>query len=218
MKHGVPSNHPGAVNTVALPAFVDLTDENTLPSIYAPSSLGVASAPKKTAPKKLKAHAADDIEKLYDVSQIHLEGEEDGTVPIYDSCNDIRKKIRAFLRRKGVTQAAFLRALANCRPGGGPPISASSFQMFMRQTRIGGGTGSPVFYTAYVFFEKMRLRDGKPKTKRREEMERVWGDWEDWRTGRRGFADLGRGITCHVSEVPVLDEYGMVHIRKKGTV
>ncbi|KAK0655640.1 hypothetical protein B0T16DRAFT_451288 [Cercophora newfieldiana] len=176
--------------------------------------------PKPSATKKSKPTPKPDLEKLFDVSQIHLEGEEDGTVPVYDSCSDIRKKIRAFLRRDGVTQAAFLRALAKCRPGGEsegkPPISVSSFQMFMRQTGVAAGANSQVFYAAYVFFEKMRLRDGKGKTKRREEMERVWGDREDWRTGRRGFVDLGRWVLCKKDEVPVIDGYGMLHIEKKG--
>jgi hypothetical protein len=208
---------PG-IKDILPPAIIDLTDENFPPGPHTHSA-STKPKPNKPAPKKAKPTTKSDVEKLLDVSEVHLEGEEDGTVPIYDSCSDIRKKIRAFLRRDGVTQAAFLRALAKCRPGGGggPPISVSSFQMFMRQTGVAAGANSQVFYTAYVLFEKMRLRDGKPKTKRREEMERVWGDREDYRTGRRGFTDLGRNFLCHVSEVPVMDEYGMMHFLKKDS-
>ncbi|KAK1757329.1 hypothetical protein QBC47DRAFT_458848 [Echria macrotheca] len=127
------------------------------------------------------ANSKPNVSKLLDVSGIHLEGEEFGTVPIYDTCDSVRRKIRAFLRRDGVTQAALLRALADCRPleDRGKPISATSYQKFMRQTGASSGAGSIVFYAGYVFFEKIRLRDKKPKTKFREEMESVWGNSED---------------------------------------
>jgi len=32
---------------------------------------------------------------------------------------------------------------------------------------------SSIFYASYVFFEKMRIRDGKPKTAFREEIEDI---------------------------------------------
>lgn len=213
--------HPSSLSAgdSPVPPMVDLTDENMPPSSFA--STPAKCNPRNPAPKKPNSakNPKPDLEKLFDVSHIHLEGEEDGTVPVYDTCSDIRKKIRAFLRRDGVTQAALLRALAKCRPGGGegrPPISVSSFQMFMRQTGVTAGANSTVFYAAYVFFEKVRLRDGKSKTKKREEMERVWGNHEDWRTGRRGFTDMGRWVRCHRDETPVLDEYGMLHFEKRG--
>ncbi|KAK4451559.1 hypothetical protein QBC34DRAFT_436669 [Podospora aff. communis PSN243] len=211
---------PG-IKDILPPPIIDLTDENSVPPGPLTHPTSTKPKPTKPAPNKIsKSTTKSDIERLLDVSDIHLEGEEDGTVPICYSCSDIRKKIRAFLRRDGVTQAAFLRALAKCKPGGSSgsgssPISVSSFQMFMRQIGVAAGANSQVFYTAYVFFEKMRLREGRPKTKRREEMERVWGGWEDQRTGGRGFTDLGRGFLCHVSEVPVMDEYGMMHFLKK---
>ena len=34
---------------------------------------------------------------------------------------------------------------------------------------------SSVYYGSYVFFEKLRLRDGKPKTKKRLGTEAAWG-------------------------------------------
>lgn len=42
------------------------------------------------------------------------------------------------------------------------------------------GNTSCVFYAAYVFFEKLRIVESKPKSKHREEMESIWG-------GKGGF-------------------------------
>jgi hypothetical protein len=42
-----------------------------------------------------------------------------------------------------------------------------------------------VFYAAYVFFEKLRLAEGKQKSKHRLEMEEIWG-------GKGGF-NITRG-------------------------
>lgn len=37
------------------------------------------------------------------------------------------------------------------------------------------GGRSSVFYGAYVFFEKIRVAEGKPKTQHRLDMEAFWG-------------------------------------------
>ncbi|KAF8857346.1 hypothetical protein BDZ45DRAFT_433399 [Acephala macrosclerotiorum] len=42
---------------------------------------------------------------------IKLEGEEENEVLVYDSCEGIRKKISAYLKKTGMTQAAFGREL-----------------------------------------------------------------------------------------------------------
>lgn len=31
-----------------------------------------------------------------------------------------------------------------------------------------------IFYAGYVFFEKKRIAEGKPKSKKRHEMEEIW--------------------------------------------
>lgn len=60
-----------------------------------------------------------------------------------------------------------------------------------------------MFYAAYVFFEKLRVRDEKPRTQFREEMEKVWG---------RDGVDIVRGshlgVLCTADRRPVEDEYG----------
>ena len=62
-------------------------------------------APKKKVKK-------EDEAKQHDVSGIKLDGEEDGEVEVCDSCDEIRKKIRAYLANPAVTQAGFLREIA----------------------------------------------------------------------------------------------------------
>ncbi|KAL5589479.1 hypothetical protein FOVSG1_011346 [Fusarium oxysporum f. sp. vasinfectum] len=46
---------------------------------------------------------------LPDISEIHLEGEETDVVPIYDGCDEIRRKINAHMKVTSVTQAQFCR-------------------------------------------------------------------------------------------------------------
>ena len=69
---------------------------------------------------------------------------------------------------------------------------------------------SVVYPAAYVLFEKMRLRDGKPKSDHRVNMERVWG--------KRGGVPLdhpqnsiwtGPGESVHV------DQCGDIHISRR---
>jgi hypothetical protein len=51
----------------------------------------------KDTPKKGKASDPSDF------LQVHLDGEEDDSVPVYDTCADVRRKISAYLRDPGVT-------------------------------------------------------------------------------------------------------------------
>ncbi|KAK5659413.1 hypothetical protein OQA88_614 [Cercophora sp. LCS_1] len=180
-------------------------DENAIPK--------ATKATKDTKDStKLSKLSKKNASKLLDVSEIHLEGEETGDVPIFDTCDEVRRKIRAFLKKDGVTQAALLRAIGDCRRGshahGRSPISSSSFRMFMRQSGPAAGGNSEVHYAGYVFFEKVRLRDGKPKSKKREEMEQVWG---------KNGATLGgsRYVLCRGDEIPMVDKYGMTQFIQK---
>ncbi|KAF5681425.1 hypothetical protein FDENT_8196 [Fusarium denticulatum] len=83
---------------------------------------------------------------LPDISDIHLEGEETDDVPIYDDCDEIRRKINAHMKIPSVTQAQF------CR------------DIYAQKAK------SSVFYGAYVYFEKLRIAQKKPVTKHRVEM------------------------------------------------
>ncbi|KAH6667321.1 hypothetical protein B0J14DRAFT_567828 [Halenospora varia] len=164
----------------------------------------------KPPKEKKSTEAVDDMNM--DVSNIHLDGEEYEDVPVYDTCDEVRKKIRAFLCQNGVTQAAFLREVAKTF-GNGRKIQANMLNNFLGKKGPNSGNLSSVFYASYVFFEKMRIRDGKPKTAFREEMEEIWDGVLDWRHHKPGFDRKTRHNTrylCGPGYVPVIDKYGRV--------
>jgi hypothetical protein len=113
----------------------------------------------------------------------HQTGEETDSVEIYDSCDEIRKKIAAHLRKPNNTAAQLCRDLlaqyhtAERKP---PQIQSGQLTKFRGYKGADTGNTSCVFYAAYVFFEKIRLAEGKPKSKHRLEMEEIWG-------GKGGF-------------------------------
>jgi len=124
--------------------------------------------PKKKTPSK-KDNADDD--KKYDVSDNLLEGEDAGNVPVFDTCDDVRTKITAHLRTTSVTQAAFCRAISTCQ-GTGPsatPIQSAQMTSFLRKKGPLAGNTSKAFYASYVYFEKLRIKQAKKKSKKREE-------------------------------------------------
>jgi len=59
----------------------------------------------------------EDREKdKWDVSGIHLDGEEEERVPVYETCADIRRKIKAHLSEAPTTKAEFLREVCKAFP------------------------------------------------------------------------------------------------------
>ena len=125
-------------------------------------------------------------EKKNDVSDIHLDGESEVDVPVYDTCDEARKKINAYLREPDVTQAGFLHKIAKTYPDG-KKIQSKALNDFLNKKGPNAGNTSSVFYASYVFFEKMRLRDGKPKSKFQGEMEEIWDGKDTWNGGKPGF-------------------------------
>ncbi|KAK4150663.1 RNA ligase-domain-containing protein [Chaetomidium leptoderma] len=114
-----------------------------------------------------------------DISDVVLPGEEDDAVPIFDTCDEVRRKVNAHLKKPGVTQAQFCRDIyAQLK---GPARPAKSFQSsqlshFRNAKGALAGVKSALFYGAYVFFEKRRVKEGKPKNKHRLEMEQQWDE------------------------------------------
>ncbi|KAK5112553.1 hypothetical protein LTR85_011245 [Meristemomyces frigidus] len=119
-----------------------------------------------------------------DISAIRLEDEESDDVPVYESCDEVRKKIAAYLRKPGVTQAQFCRDLYGQLHSDKRPKSIQSSQLTAFRGNKGANRGntSSVFYAAYVLFEKIRIAEGKPKSKHRQEMEEVWPEGFDRET------------------------------------
>jgi hypothetical protein len=153
---------------------------------------------------KTARHAPADDDDRFDVSAIHLPGEENVRVSVYESCDVVRRKIRDHLRDPAVTQASFLRALARSYPDPTKKIQSTSLSRFQGQSGANAGATSSVHYAAYVFFEKLRIRNGKPKSKHREGMEGVWGvDGMDLKVGSHTGMFVGPG-----TRGVYVDEYG----------
>ncbi|KAI0335410.1 hypothetical protein GY45DRAFT_1240752 [Cubamyces sp. BRFM 1775] len=88
-----------------------------------------------------------------------LEGEEEGDIPVYDDCNDIRRKIRALQKEPNFKVTHWLQEIGN--------INNNSYQRFMKATGPHGGASNGTYYAAYVYFEKVRILQGKKKTAKR---------------------------------------------------
>lgn len=162
-----------------------------------------------SARKKVKtADRAKAESQLLEVpADVELPGERQGAVAVYETCDTMRRQIRALLKKDGVTQAAYLRAIAKCIPDE-PRIQPRVLRDFLSRRGPAIGCASLAFYGSYVFFEKRRIKEGRPKSKFRKEMEEVHGDkgmdiQHDPRTSR---------LILHASQDAFRDQYGKLHI------
>ena len=79
--------------------------------------------------------------------------------PIYDSCPVLVTKIKEFLQRDGVTKNLFLQeAMGN--------LNSNSLNRFLAGKKQ-DQCGTITYKRSYVFFEKLRIMEGKAKTKKR---------------------------------------------------
>ncbi|WWD10497.1 hypothetical protein V865_008633 [Kwoniella europaea PYCC6329] len=129
---------------------------------------------------KTKSPSKKDLEDEYDVSSITLDGEDKpGAIAVYDTCDDVRTKINAHLRKPGVTMASFNRAIAETYkkqvPSQEVTIQHKQLKDFLEKHGARSGCTSKVFYGSYIYFEKLRIKQNKPKSKKREEMEKMHG-------------------------------------------
>ena len=171
------------------------------------------------APKKAKlttgASPSGDDGKAMNVEGIELEGEAEGEVEVYDTCDVARKNIRKFLAANpSITQAAFCREISKTFRDG-KTVSSAVTTGFLGKKGPREGNTSAAFYASYVFFEKLRIRDGKPKTGFRETMEDIYDGTEMYGSGKRGMDVKKRPDHRYIVPVgysghPVEDEYGQV--------
>lgn len=130
--------------------------------------------------------------------------------------DEVRKKTTAHLAKPDVTKAGFLREIAKTYPEG-KKFGTGSLNDFLSKKGPNAGNTSGVFYAAYVYFEKMRIRDQKPKSKFREEMEDVWNGSRNYPSFKPGF-DLKHGMNtgyiCMQGTKPYVDKYGQVRISR----
>lgn len=160
---------------------------------------GMDEVPKKKAKKE------EDVKKV-DVLDIQLEGEENDSVRIYDTCDDIRQKIAEYLREPNITQAGFLRDIGKLFSES-RTIQSKQLKDFQAKKGPLAGNSSSVFYGSYVFFEKLRIKQTKPKSKKREEMEAVWNNGID--------RSRPQSYNVRKDEEVVLDQYGHPLVLRK---
>jgi len=158
--------------------------------------------------KAAKAAAAQATADLLDVSAITLDGDEGHDVPVHETCDMVRRKVRNFVGKNGVTQAAFLRAIGVAAHGpGSKPVNSGSYSHFMALKGPLSGNTNTAFYASYVFFEKLRIKQKKPKSADRLEMERVHRHGVDTtRLASNQHYIVRKGTTV------AMDKYGSVHI------
>ncbi|KAM3426103.1 hypothetical protein NHJ13734_009662 [Beauveria thailandica] len=95
-----------------------------------------------------------------------------GYLPVFDTCDVVRRKIRNFLKKSALSKAAFLRTVSkdviNC-----PDFQVGQLNRFLALKGPRKGNTCGVYYAAYVFFEQRRIQDRQPKSAERIEMERL---------------------------------------------
>ncbi|KAH6619450.1 hypothetical protein B0J18DRAFT_434135 [Chaetomium sp. MPI-SDFR-AT-0129] len=78
---------------------------------------------------------------------------------------------------------------------------------FLKAKGPAAGAKLPLFYGAYVYFEKLRVKEGKPKSKHRLGMEEEWG-----RNGMELSYDQRTPLICLRGEKPHVSKYGKLSI------
>ncbi|BCR94880.1 uncharacterized protein AKAW2_11927S [Aspergillus luchuensis] len=165
-----------------------------------PAATAVGSVPKRAKKNQPASPAAVDL------SDVQLVGDEDGSVQVFETCDVVRRKIRAHLRTTGVTQAGFMREAAKAAyPAGTKRLNANSFGEFLKKKGPTAGSSGAVFYASYVYFEKLRIKNGKPKDAFRLEMEKLWPNGFELENAANGR------MWCGPNQRPWVDIYGKVH-------
>lgn len=150
------------------------------------AGLSMPAASTSAAQKKAKITASRPSNAALD--GIHLPGEETDSVPVFETCDVVRRKITAHLNTPGTTQAQFCRDLhAQLKMPGCKSIQSKMLKDFRSKKGAVAGCTSSVYYAAYIYFEKLRIAEGKPKSKHRLEMEKLYPRGaERERDGRTG--------------------------------
>jgi hypothetical protein len=111
-------------------------------------------------------------------SYLGLPGERDDAVEVYDTCDEIRRKITEHLISTKMSVAALARNFHTQLHGPRRTklITGAQLSDFRKKSGSRAGNTSTVFYAAYVYFEKDRLLRGKEKSEHRLDMEDIWLD------------------------------------------
>lgn len=164
-------------------------DENVDPSADA----SAASGSSKPTKKSKKAKAPSPSPPSVDLFSVYLEGEDEGEVEIYDSCDELRRKITAHILDTGMTKATFIRDIIRAASSEGYPIARIQHKQlsdFLALKGATGGASSKVCYASYVYFEKKRIAEGEAKSEHRLDMEDEW-EGEGGLPRERGYRQTG---------------------------
>ncbi|KAJ4374500.1 hypothetical protein N0V86_007369 [Didymella sp. IMI 355093] len=95
------------------------------------------------------------------LAAVELPGESDDKVEIYDTCDEIRRKINAHLKKPGVTQTQFLRDIAASYKRAPRKIQSSQLSAFRSKKGAYDGNISAVYYGAYLLREAEDRREAE---------------------------------------------------------
>ncbi|KAF2810230.1 uncharacterized protein BDZ99DRAFT_520310 [Mytilinidion resinicola] len=141
---------------------------------------------------------------LPDLALVKLDRNSDGRVPVYETCDMVRRKIDAYLRQTGLSNAAFCRAVTDATH-----ISFSGTQLSSFRSKKGydRGNTSTAFYACYIYFEKLRIKEGKPKSKDRLKMEELWAKEGGFNIETAGH---NKAMSMRMGERFTVNKYGQV--------
>ena len=108
------------------------------------------------------------------------------------------------------TQAAFLRDAVAAMGSfyAGTTIGNKSLSDFLKRDGPLEGNTCKVYLAAYCYFEKVRILNGRAKTKKRLENEEVWAS-----KGGIERRKLRNHAWCAAGQQPYRDRWGKMHVR-----
>ncbi|KAJ7786101.1 hypothetical protein B0H16DRAFT_17638 [Mycena metata] len=94
---------------------------------------------------------------------VELDTNPDGTIPVFDYPGDVRRKIKALSSTPGFKVTHWLKEIGN--------INSNSHGRFMKEKGKTDGAANGTYYAAYVYFERVRIAEGKAKSAGRKQNE-----------------------------------------------
>ena len=113
---------------------------------------------------------------------------------MYDDCDEVRRKLRAFLRTNRMKQTHLLKLLG---------LNHKSYSTFMSYKGKLKGSGNSTYPAAYRFLENLRIHEGKPKSQHRLGAEQIF-------TQGRSLVTHSDKVRVRKGEIPTLDEWGRI--------
>lgn len=131
---------------------------------------------------------------------IHLEGQETLSVPVFDSCDEVRSKIEAYINQEdGLLRNLLCKAIfAQLEGTHFKKIDVIQLDRFRAKRGPAAGAKDIIYYAAYVFFEKLRIAEGEGKSEHRLKMEALYP---------HGFKYKIPKPRCYATRKPITPEY-----------